>query len=137
MAYIIFVNPEILSTTGMDRNAVFVATCLAAALGSAIMGFWRTGPSAWRRGWGLNAFLPLPSWGVGLYPQTSAGGGVHLGAGVPFLLGDRHPRWLIAGILTSMRSAIAAGIGMFLGLIALKNAGTSPTIRPRWWAWAI
>merc|ERR1712192_53406 len=57
MAYIIFVNPDILSTTGMDRNAVFVATCLAAALGSAIMALWANWPIGMAPGMGLNAFF--------------------------------------------------------------------------------
>lgn len=57
MAYIIFVNPSILSTTGMDRGAVFVATCLAAALGSAIMAFVPRWPIGMAPGMGLNAFF--------------------------------------------------------------------------------
>lgn len=57
MAYIIFVNPDILSSTGMDRDAVFVATCLAAAIGSAVMGFWANWPIGMAPGMGLNAFF--------------------------------------------------------------------------------
>lgn len=52
MAYIIFVNPDILSTTGMDRNAVFVATCLAAAIGSAVMALWANWPIGMAPAWG-------------------------------------------------------------------------------------
>lgn len=57
MSYIIFVNPDILSTTGMDRNAIFVATCLAAALGSAVMALVANWPIGMAPGMGLNAFF--------------------------------------------------------------------------------
>ena len=57
MAYIIFVNPEILSIAGMDKNAVFVATCLAAAFGSLVMGLYANYPIALAPGMGLNAFF--------------------------------------------------------------------------------
>lgn len=60
MSYIIFVNPDILSSTGMDRNAIFVATCLAAALGTFIMAFVANWPIGMAPGMGLNAFLPSP-----------------------------------------------------------------------------
>ena len=124
MAYIIFVNPDILSTTGMDRNAVFVATCLAAALGSAIMALWANWPIGMAPGMGLNAFFAFTVVGALGFTWQQALGAVFI-SGLVFLFlsvtGIR--RWLIAGIPTSMRSAIAAGIGMFLGLIALKNAG--------------
>lgn len=124
MAYIIFVNPEILSTTGMDRDAVFVATCLAAALGSAIMALWANWPIGMAPGMGLNAFFAFTVVGALGFSWQQALGAVFI-SGLVFLFlsltGIR--RWLIAGIPTSMRSAIAAGIGMFLGLIALKNAG--------------
>lgn len=63
MAYIIFVNPEILATTGMDKGAVFVATCLAAALGCFIMAFLANWPIGMAPGMGLNAFLPS-GWSV-------------------------------------------------------------------------
>ena len=57
MSYIIFVDPEILSSTGMDRNAVFVATCIAAALGSAVMAMVANWPIGMAPGMGLNAFF--------------------------------------------------------------------------------
>ena len=124
MAYIIFVNPDILSSTGMDRNAVFVATCLAAAIGSMIMGLWANWPIGMAPGMGLNAFFAFTVVGTLGYTWQEALGAVFI-SGVIFLIlsvtGIR--RWLIAGIPHSMRSAIAAGIGMFLALIALKNSG--------------
>jgi len=124
MAYIIFVNPDILSSTGMDRDAVFVATCLAAAIGSAVMGLWANWPIGMAPGMGLNAFFAFTVVGTLGYSWQQALGAVFI-SGVIFLLlsltGIR--RWLISGIPQSMRSAIAAGIGMFLALIALKNSG--------------
>ena len=124
MAYIIFVNPMILADAGMDRGAVFVATCLAAALGSLVMGLWANWPIGMAPGMGLNAFF---AYGVvlGLGYTWQQALGMVLISGLIFLVlsvtGVR--RWLIEGIPHSMRSAVAAGIGMFLGLIALKNAG--------------
>ena len=81
MAYIIFVNPQILATTGMDQSAVFVATCLAAALGSAIMGFYANWPIAMAPGMGLNAFFAFTVVGaMGFTWQQALGRGVHLRA---------------------------------------------------------
>lgn len=124
MAYIIFVNPSILSEAGMDRGAVFVATCIAAALGSLIMGLWANWPIGMAPGMGLNAFF---AYGIVLglgYTWQQALGMVFISGAIFMILsltGVR--RWLIEGIPLSMRSAVAAGIGMFLGLIGLKNAG--------------
>ena len=124
MAYIIFVNPDILATTGMDRNAVFVATCLAAALGSLIMGLWANWPIGMAPGMGLNAFFAFTVVGVMGFTWQQALGAVFI-SGMIFLIlsvtGIR--RWLIAGIPSSMRSAIAAGIGLFLAIIALQSVG--------------
>ncbi|MFC4625672.1 NCS2 family permease [Daeguia caeni] len=124
MSYIIFVNPEILSTTGMDRNAVFVATCLAAALGSIIMAFAANWPIGMAPGMGLNAFFAFTVVGALGFSWQQALGAVFI-SGIIFLLltitGVR--RWMVDGIPLSLRSAIAAGIGMFLGLIGLKSAG--------------
>ncbi|MBB4092112.1 NCS2 family permease [Ochrobactrum pecoris] len=124
MSYIIFVNPDILSTTGMDRNAVFVATCLAAALGSIIMALVANWPIGMAPGMGLNAFFAFTVVGAMGFSWQQALGAVFI-SGIIFLLltvtGIR--RWLVEGIPHSLRSAIAAGIGMFLALIGLKSAG--------------
>lgn len=124
MAYIIFVNPDILSTTGMDRDAVFVATCLAAAVGSLIMGFWANWPIGMAPGMGLNAFFAFTVVGMMGFTWQQALGAVFI-SGLIFLFlsvtGIR--RWLISGIPASMRSAIAAGIGLFLAIIALQSSG--------------
>jgi AGZA family xanthine/uracil permease-like MFS transporter len=124
MAYILFVNPSILGETGMDKGAVFVATCLAAAIGSAIMGLIANYPIALAPGMGLNAFFTYTvvlhmghTWQVAL-------GAVFISAVLFFLLSIfRIREWIINSIPLALRSAIAAGIGLFLALIALQNAG--------------
>jgi len=124
MSYIIFVNPDILSTTGMDKSAVFVATCLAASLGTLIMAFVANWPIGMAPGMGLNAFFAFTVVGSMGYSWQQALGAVFI-SGVIFVLltvtGVRS--WLIAGIPKSLRSAIAAGIGLFLALIALSSSG--------------
>jgi AGZA family xanthine/uracil permease-like MFS transporter len=124
MAYILFVNPSILGETGMDKGAIFVATCLAAAIGSAIMGFIANYPIALAPGMGLNAFFTYTvvlhmghTWQVAL-------GAVFISACMFFVLSIfRIREWIINSIPLELRSAIAAGIGLFLALIALKEAG--------------
>lgn len=124
MAYILFVNPSILGSTGMDKGALFVATCLAAAIGSAVMGLIANYPIALAPGMGLNAFFTYTvvlhmghSWQVAL-------GAVFISAVCFFLLSVLRIReWIVNSIPLPLRSAIAAGIGLFLALIALQNAG--------------
>jgi adenine/guanine/hypoxanthine permease len=129
MAYIIFVNPAILKDTGMDQNAVFVATCLAAAFGSAMMGLVANYPLALAPGMGLNAYFTysvvLGSQGTD-HPVTwqAALGAVFI-SGVIFLILSVLPvrEWIINAIPKSLKMAIGAGIGLFLGIIALQSAG--------------
>lgn len=86
MAYIIFVNPSILGDAGMPKGAVFVATCLIAALGTLIMGLYANYPIAMAPGMGLNAYFAyVVVLGMG-YVADRAGRGLHLGLPVP----DRH-----------------------------------------------
>lgn len=124
MAYIIFVNPLILADAGMDRDAVFVATCLAAAIGTLIMGLYANYPIALAPGMGLNAFFTYGvvkgmdhSWEVAL-------GAVFL-SGALFLILSVLPvrEWIVNAIPRSIKMAVSAGIGFFLAIIALKNAG--------------
>ncbi|MDX1433937.1 MAG: NCS2 family permease [Gammaproteobacteria bacterium] len=124
MAYIAFVNPAILSAAGMDFGAVFVATCVAAALGTLIMGLYANYPIALAPGMGLNAFF---AYGVVLglgHTWQTALGAVFI-AGVLFVVLSVLPvrEWIINAIPKSLKLAISAGIGLFLALIALKNAG--------------
>jgi AGZA family xanthine/uracil permease-like MFS transporter len=124
MSYIIFVNPDILSTTGMDRNAIFVATCLAAALGSIVMGLVANWPIGLAPGMGLNAFFAFTVVAALGFTWQQALGAVFISGTIFILLTVTGVRsWLIAGIPHSLRSAIATGIGLFLAIIALKSAG--------------
>jgi len=124
MAYIVVVNPSILSDTGMDWGAVFVATCLAAALGSLIMGLYANYPFGLAPGMGLNAYFTYGVvLGMGIAWQTALGA-VFL-SGILFLIISLLPirEWIINAIPMSLKMAISAGIGFFLAIIALKNAG--------------
>ncbi|MDN3609225.1 NCS2 family permease [Vibrio ostreicida] len=124
MAYIIFVNPAILADAGMDRGAVFVATCLAAAIGCFIMGLVANYPIAQAPGMGLNAFFTYAVvLGMG-YTWQVALAAVFV-SGVLFVLLSvfKIREWIINSIPLSLRTGISAGIGLFLAFIALKNAG--------------
>ncbi len=124
MSYIIFVNPAILSTTGMNHDAVFVATCLAAALGTFIMAFLANWPIGLAPGMGLNAFFAFTVVkGMGFTWQQALGAVFISGCVFVALTITGLRSWLVAGIPKSLRSAIAAGIGMFLAIIALSGAG--------------
>jgi adenine/guanine/hypoxanthine permease len=122
MAYIMFVNPAILEKAGMDHGAVFVATCLASALSTAIMGLYANYPIALAPGMGLNAYFAFT-----MVPEL--GGNWRLALGVVFLSGllfliiSLTPlrEWLINAIPLTLKLGIAAGIGLFLALIGLQE----------------
>lgn len=124
MAYIIAVNPGILSETGMPFDAVFIATCIAAALGTAIMGFFANYPVALAPGMGLNAFFTYGVvFGMGHTWQVALGAVFWSGI-IFFLLSVFKVReWIINAIPASMKTGIAVGIGLFLGIIGLQNSG--------------
>ena len=124
MAYILFVNPEILAAADMDRGAVFVATALAAAFGCLVMGLVANYPVALAPGMGLNAYFAYVVVGSMGYTWQAALGAVFL-SGLLFLaLSVLEVRaWIIDSIPRALKSAISAGIGLFLALIGLKNAG--------------
>ncbi|MFK8012820.1 MAG: NCS2 family permease [Marinicellaceae bacterium] len=124
MVYIVVVNPQMLSQTGMDYGAVFVATCLAAAFGTAMMGLLSNYPIALAPGMGLNAFFTFGvvigmghSWQVAL--------GCIFWSGILFFLLSlfKTRKWIINSIPQSLKYAISVGIGLFLAMIALQNAG--------------
>ena len=124
MAYIIVVNPGIISETGMDFGAVFVATCVAAAFGSLVMGFYANYPIALAPGMGLNAYFTYAVvLGMGLTWQVALGA-VFI-SGILFLILSVLPvrEWIVNAIPRTLKMAISAGIGFFLGVIALTNAG--------------
>ena len=124
MAYIIFVNPSILGAAGMPQDAVFVATCLIAALGTGIMALYANYPIALAPGMGLNAYFAFVVVGAMGYSWKTALGAVFI-SGCLFLaitlFGLRE--LIVRGIPQSIRIAIVVGIGLFLALIALKSAG--------------
>lgn len=124
MSYILAVNPNILGAAGMDKGAVFVATCLAAAVGCIIMAFLANWPVGMAPGMGLNAFFAYSVVITMGYTWEQALGAVFL-SGVVFIIltASGIRRWLIGGIPKSLRSSIAAGIGMFLAIVAFENAG--------------
>ncbi|EAA7545599.1 NCS2 family permease [Salmonella enterica subsp. enterica serovar Reading] len=124
MVYIVFVNPQILGVAGMDTSVVFVTTCLIAAFGSILMGLFANLPVALAPAMGLNAFfafvvvqaMGLP-WQVGM-------GAIFWGAvGLLLLTIFRVRYWMIANIPVSLRVGITSGIGLFIGMMGLKNAG--------------
>jgi len=124
MAYITVVNPAILSDAGMDFGAVFVATCIAAAFGSIAMGILGNYPIAMAPGMGQNAFFAYGIvLGLGHTWQTALGAVFF--SGIIFIVMSVLPirEWLINAIPKNLKLGIAAGIGFFLGFIALKNAG--------------
>ncbi|ASU39825.1 guanine permease [Herbaspirillum sp. meg3] len=124
MAYIIFVNPSILGDAGMPKDSVFVATCVAAAIGTLIMGLYANYPIGLAPGMGLNAYFAYAVVkGMG-FPWQAALGAVFI-SGCLFLLVSlfRIRELIINAIPHSLRTAIPAGIGLFLALISLKNAG--------------
>ena len=124
MAYIVVVNPGILSATGMDAGAVFVATCLAAAVGTAIMGLWAKLPIAQAPGMGLNAFFAFSVvLGLGV-PWETALAATFVSGAVFFLLAITGVREaIINAIPMPLKMAVAAGIGLFIAFIGLQNAG--------------
>ena len=124
MSYIVVVNPAILSEAGMDFGAVFVATCLAAAVGSLLMGVLANYPIGLAPGMGQNAFF---TYGIVLgsgHTWQAALGAVFV-SGLLFLLISVLPvrAWIINAIPKNLKLGISAGIGLFIAFIALKNAG--------------
>lgn len=124
MAYILFVNPDILSNTGMDKNALFMATILAAAASTLVMGLFANWPFALAPGMGLNAFFAFTLvLGMKVPWQTALGAVLISGilALIVTMTGLRE--LLIKAIPTSLKHAVGAGIGLFIMLIGFKNAG--------------
>ena len=124
MAYIIFVNPQMMAAAGIDQGASFVATCLASALACLIMGLYANWPVGLAPGMGMNAFFTYTvvgslgySWQVGL-------GAVFL-SGVLFVIISvtRLRRWMLNSIPMNLRLAMGCGVGLFIGFIGLQNGG--------------
>jgi AGZA family xanthine/uracil permease-like MFS transporter len=123
MGYVIFANPVILSVTGMDFGATFFATCVAAAIGTAVMGLYANYPVALAPGMGLNAFFAYTVvQGMGYSWQVALG--VVFLSGVLFVILSVLPvrEWIINSIPITLKLAISAGIGLFIAMIGLRNA---------------
>ena len=124
MVYIVFVNPAILSATGMDKGAVFTATCIAAAVSTLVMALYANYPIALAPGMGLNAFFAFTVV-LGAYKFTwqQALAAVFCSGVIFFLISIFNIReYIINSIPKNLKFAISAGVGLFLGIIALENA---------------
>ena len=124
MAYIIFVNPQLMASSGMDQGASFVGTCLAAALACLVMGIFANWPIGLAPGMGLNAFFTFTVVGEMGYSWQVALGAVMI-AGVLFFLMSVTPlrRWMLDSIPLNLRIAMGSGVGLFIGFIGLKSGG--------------
>ena len=124
MAYIIFVNPLMMAASGMDQGAIFVGTCLAAAIACFVMGIFANWPVGLAPGMGLNAFFTYTVVGEMGYSWEVALGAVFI-AGILFFIMSitRLRSWMISSIPFNLRIAMGAGVGLFIGLIGLKNGG--------------
>ena len=124
MAYIIFVNPQMMAASGMDQGAIFVGTCLAAAIACFVMGIFANWPVGLAPGMGLNAFFTYTVVGEMGYSWEVALGAVFI-AGILFFIMSitRLRSWMISSIPFNLRIAMGAGVGLFIGLIGLKNGG--------------
>src|SRR6516164_3314482 len=124
LAYILFVNPNILKGAGMPVEATFAATCLASAFASLVMGLYANYPIAVAPGMGLNAFFTYAVV-IGMrLPWQTALGAVFISGLVFFLLTvTRVRQWIVDGVPGVLRSAIGVGTGLFIAFIGLRNAG--------------
>lgn len=124
MVYIVFVNPQILGAAQMDAKVVFVTTCLIAGLGSIAMGLIANLPVALAPAMGLNAFFAFVVVGaIGVTWQVGMGAIFWGAVGLFLLTLFRIRYWMIANIPISLRIGITSGIGLFIAMMGLKNAG--------------
>ena len=124
MAYIIFVNPQMMAASGMDQGAIFVGTCLAAAIACFVMGIFANWPVGLAPGMGLNAFFTYTVVGEMGYSWEIALGAVFIAGILFFIMSITKLRsWMISSIPFNLRIAMGAGVGLFIGLIGLKNGG--------------
>ena len=123
MVYIVFVNPTILASTGMDKGAVFAATCIAAAVSTLVMALYAKYPIALAPGMGLNAFFAFTVVLSYHYSWQQALAAVFCSGVLFFLISVfRLREYVINAIPRNLKLAISAGVGLFLGIIALEQA---------------
>ena len=124
MVYIVFVNPSVLGDAGMDKQVVFVTTCLIAGFGTIAMGLFSNLPIALAPAMGLNAFFAYVVVGKLSYSWQVGMGTIFWGSvGLLLLTIFQIRYWLMASIPLSLRVGIGAGIGFFIALIGFKNMG--------------
>ena len=124
MAYIIFVNPQMMAISGMDQGASFVATCIAAAVACIFMGLYANWPVGLAPGMGLNAFFTFTVVGELGYSWEIALGAVFL-SGILFVIMSvtNLRKWMLESIPLNLRIAMGCGVGLFVGFIGLKSGG--------------
>jgi adenine/guanine/hypoxanthine permease len=123
MIYIVFVNPQILGNAGMDKGAVFIATCIAAAVSTLVMALYANYPIALAPGMGLNAFFAFTVVLTMKYTWQQALAAVFCSGVIFFLISIfRIREYIINSIPRNLKLAISAGIGLFLGVIALEES---------------
>jgi len=123
MVYIVFVNPQILGNTGMDKGAVFVATCIAAAASTLVMALYANYPIALAPGMGLNAFFAFTVVLTMKYSWQQALAAVFCSGVIFFLISVfRIREYIVNAIPRNLKLAISAGVGLFLGIIALEES---------------
>ncbi|MGE0749409.1 MAG: NCS2 family permease [Variibacter sp.] len=124
MAYIVFVNPQILGNAGMDKGAVFVATCIASAVSTLVMALYANYPIALAPGMGLNAFFAFTVVLTHKYSWQQGLAAVFCSGVIFFLISVLRLReYVINAIPQNLKLAVAAGVGLFLGIIALETSG--------------
>ncbi len=124
MSYIMFLNPIIMSKTGMPFDGLFLATCLGAAIATILMGLYANWPVGLAPGMGLNAFFTFSVVGAMGYSWEIALGAVFLsGVVFVFMSVTRLREWMLDSIPMSLRLAMTAGVGLFLGFIGLRFTG--------------
>ena len=124
MAYIIFVNPQMMAQSGMDYGAIFVGTCLAASFACLFMGIYANWPVGLAPGMGLNAFFTYTVVGEMGYTWEVALGAVFIAGTLFFIMSITSlRRWMLDSIPLNLRIAMGAGVGLFIGFIGLKNGG--------------
>src|SRR5689334_20565726 len=123
MVYIVFVNPIILGKAGMDTGAVFVATCVAAAVSTMVMALYANYPIALAPGMGINAFFAFTVVLTLKYTWQQALAAVFCSGVLFFLISVfRIRQYVIESIPQNLKLAVSAGVGLFLGIIALEEA---------------
>ena len=124
MAYIIFVNPQMMAQSGMDYGAILVGTCLAASSACVFRGIYATWPVGLAPGMGLNAFFTYTVVGEMGYTWEVALGAVFIAGTLFFIMSITSlRRWMLDSIPLNLRIAMGAGVGLFIGFIGLKNGG--------------